>query len=57
LNPVRAAPPFAGTFHDKSTRPLPRVAVNVGALGTVAGVADWTVERVSPIAFTAATWK
>jgi hypothetical protein len=57
LNPVRAEPPFAGTFHDRSTRALPRVAVNDGADGTVAGVADCTVERVSPIAFTAATWK
>jgi hypothetical protein len=57
LNSVNAEPPFAGMFHDRSTKPFPRVAVNDGAAGTVAGVADWTVDRVSPTPFTAATWK
>jgi hypothetical protein len=57
LNPDNADPPSGGIVHDNPTNPSPAVTDNTGAPGTDAGVADCTVERVSPTPFTAATWK
>jgi hypothetical protein len=56
--PVSADPPFPGVGHARCTVVLPAVAVTTGALGAVgtSGVTDCSDERVSPFAFTAATW-
>ena len=56
--PVSADPPLPGVGHARCTAVFPAVAVTTGVVGAVgvSDVTDCSDERVSPRAFTAATW-